>query len=375
MHTTIISNQFTQRHWLWTTFKQLLVVRNTALQYEELSQQYRLWFYDGPEIHICEIWYGVVPEDVVAAGLSQEQNAIALSEFTTSFKPFANVAIEKRDSSGSRINIFEKADFRKATIVTHDWCDKTTWYTDAVRVVNEQPAAVVAGTSYQLAHTHIIDTYHGKLVQEDFLLDSSGNSYRISVTVDGVPKTEVDPHTGVGDYLVEYTLGTIYFTPAISVLADVRVTYHYATSSSFYIKPEAGYILSIDVVEAQFSDNTLLTDTTFFQLQGLVDVFAPQLMPGIPSGTFISVGNPLVYKTFKDYVCDAIKSYPSHPAYGVGNWRSSNRPYHIFCWDYITSTKLKSSYGMRIKIKLEHDVPFSGDSAAVTFYCSLRLEG
>ena len=264
-----------------------------------------------------------------------------------------------------------KPDSSKKTIITHDWTDPTTWAECAVRVLDEVAADMGAQTVYSLAHPNVIDTYHGKLSQEDYLLSSAGNSYRVAVKVNAVSKTEQDPHFGTGgDFTVDYSLGRVTFLAALQPADVVTVTYHYATSSAFTVKPEAGKALKLEFAEVQFSDDVVLTDSVVFQPYGLVDVFAPQLMPGVPSGTKIPLGNPVVYKAMSDFQNDAVKSYPVYPVLGGSGWRGSQRPVIVFDWDYLSSTVLRSDYGLEIRVSLQHDAPFSGYYATATFYAT-----
>lgn len=60
----------------------------------------------------------------------------------------------------------EKTSVPTRTIYTHDWTDRTTWYTEAQRVVGETPTPDVARTVWQLAHPFVIDLTHGKVTDE-----------------------------------------------------------------------------------------------------------------------------------------------------------------------------------------------------------------
>jgi hypothetical protein len=269
----------------------------------------------------------------------------------------------------------EKTDTTKKTIISHDWTDPTTWIQESVRVVDGIATDSGDHLTYELAHEHIIDTYHGKCSQEDFLLDADGYSYRVEVKVNGVVKTEQDPHYGTGgDFTVDYVAGTVTFLAALDPSDVVTATYHYENGSTFMVKPLPGYKLKLEFVEVQFSGDVGITDSVIFQPYGLVDVFAPQLMPGVPSGTKIPLGNPVVYKAMSDYQNDAVKSYSSYPALGGNTWRGSPQPIVVLDWDYVSRTVLSSTAGMEIRLKLEHDKPFTGWYATVTFYCTTEPE-
>lgn len=270
-----------------------------------------------------------------------------------------------------------KPDSSKTTVCSHDWTDPTTWSTDAVRVVAEAAERTGAGV-YQLAHVNAIDVLHGKITNEDWLLDADGNSYRVVVTVDGAAKTERDPHVGSGgDFTLDYATGVLTLAADPGEGADVRVTYHYATTSRMVLRPDAGKVLSIGLVEVQFSDDIVITDSVNFQGYGYVDVFAPQMLGepyNIPSGTKIPLGDPMRYKGMRDFVNDAVRAYPGYPVLGGDGWRGLPRPIYVFDWDYVSATPLSSAAGMEIEVRLQHDVPFGGSFATATFYCTSEDE-
>jgi hypothetical protein len=304
-------------------------------------------------------------EQTTLAALVAAHSGVALADAAT------NVVVSMPVTSDGRLRVAgEKSDAAKKTIISHDWTDKTTWCEAAVRVVDEVASVDTPYTVYALAHTNVIDSYHGKFSQEDFMLDAAGYSYRAVVKVNDVAKTEQDPHYGTGgDYTVNYATGKVTFLSALQSTDVVKVTYHYATSSVFTIKPEAGKALKLEFAEVQFSADVVLTDSVVFQPYGLVDVFAPQLMPGVPSGTKIPLGNPVIYKSVSDFQNDAVKAYPVYPVLGGSGWRGSPQPTIIFDWDYVSSTLLRSDYGMEIRLSLQHDEPFGGWFATSTLYC------
>lgn len=267
--------------------------------------------------------------------------------------------------TGSRLNLF-----------SHRWNDKTTWYTNAVRVVDETPTTA-DNTTYALTHAFVIDAYHGKLWQEHTLKDASNNSYRVVVKVDGVTKTEQDPHYGTGgDYTVDYRAGTVTFAAVQS--GAVTVTYHYATNSKFPLKPAAGKKLVLDVAEANFSTDSQMRDSIVFRPYGYIDVFAPQLLQSnggpYPSGTEIPLYD-VVYKSFYDMIAEANKTYPAYPDMDSSHWRGM-KPVTVFDWDYVRSTEINSTIGpplpSKIEVLLEHDTELGGSFSQVTFYCEVE---
>jgi len=288
------------------------------------------------------------------------------------------VRAKPRTDDGRLRTTSEKTTGQRTNFFSHKYNDPTTWYQKSIRVIEEVATDVGAHTTYTLSHDTIIDTYHGKLTQEDDLRDSGGNSYRVVVKVDDVTKVEQDPHYGTGgDYTINYAAGSITFLSAQDANAVVEVTYHYATSSCFTIAPPANTKLQLDIAEVQFSTDINPTDSIQFQVWGIADFFlTPAQMSayGIPYGIGYKIQlQKLVYKTMVDFLNDAFRSYPTYLALGdSSNWRAQLQP--VFDWDYLSSVFLFSSKGMEIRVLLEHDVPYEGYLATATFYCLVEAE-
>ena len=71
-----------------------------------------------------------------------------------------------------------------------------------------------------------------------------------------------------------------------------------------------------------------------------------------------------------DFQNDAQRSYPVYPAVGGTNWRAQIQPIIVFDWDYVSALQICSDDGMYITMRLQHDTPFTGWFATVTFYCT-----
>jgi len=224
-----------------------------------------------------------------------------------------------------------------------------------------------------LSHDTIIDNYHGKISEEDGLLDSDENSYRVSVTVnDKDGYTEQDPHYGSGgDYVVDYVDGYINFTYPLDSSDVVKVTYYYENGSRYTISPTSGKELKIMLAEVQFSTDVVITDSVHFDTYGYAAVFAPQL--GLPPGTKIKIQG-IIYKGLKDFYNDAVRAYPKMSALGGANWRAANFDMIVLDWDYVSAATLHSLYGMETRVFLEHDTPLEGSFGTATFYCTSEDE-
>lgn len=362
----------------WVAFKEQIVSRglSSIIQYDDDGGIYTIFAIEGFLCFTCQIYKDCVPYNIPDNVYSQEQNALDREDFEAHFKEFANRASTPNDGFGRPLMVLQSKISSKLTIVTPNWCDKTTWYYASVLVEDE--IAVDSGdhTTYNLAHPFVVDAYHGRITFEDFLLDAEGNSYRVKVWVEDIAQVEQDPHLGTGgDFTVDYINGKIVFLETQQPTDEVIVEYHYASSSVFVLKPTDGKTLLLSRVELQFSEDTVMKDSIVFQPYGLVDVFAPQLMPGIPSGTKIPLGNPLLYKSLADLISDSNGAYPAYPALGGSGWRGLPKAIYTLVWEYtVGATALNSASGMEVRLSLQHDCANEGVYCTVTFYCSSEDE-
>ncbi|NIT79753.1 MAG: hypothetical protein GWN58_33895 [Anaerolineae bacterium] len=268
----------------------------------------------------------------------------------------------------------ERPEGSRTTIVSPNWCDKTTWYYKATK---KQGITLVDSGDHTTYNPDTgdeapwIDNYHGKYFAEDFLLTEDGDLPRLKVYVDSVEKTEQDPHTASGgDFTVNYATGAVTFLSALTGTETVTADVWQAGSSCWILAPAEGKKLKILYSEVQFSEDIELKDTVKFQPYGLVEIFAPQYCPvPYPAGTMIPLGNPVVYKTFMDFINEANGAYPSIKANtsATPEWRNLQHDMDTFPFNYQATTNLID--GMEIRIFLEHEAVFGGHAATATFYC------
>lgn len=268
---------------------------------------------------------------------------------------FGHLEVTIAPPSGSRVDV-----------VSLNWCDKTTWYESSEAVENEMLVDSGDGLTFNSANPNWIDITHGKLTGEDTL---AGNGLVPVIKANGVDQTEDDPFGGdTHDFSIDYAAGTVTFHSAPAT--PVTASYHHENGSKWVIKPHAGKVLRLTMVEVQFSKDIIITDTLTFQAYGKVQFFAPHLTPDpYPVDTLIPIGEPTVYKTMMDYINEASGSYPEIPAMG-GEVRGTGQPIQIYRWPYAerASTDLHSSLGMEIQITLHNDMAFGGECAVATFY-------
>lgn len=103
MSVTIGSN--TYRNYRWTDWKAIVTIKNIARpQFDDDGAVYTIWGYDGPEVHMCQIWKGELPYSIT--GYTQVQNDSDKSDFETNYKSNYNQSLEPRTSDGvPRIDI------------------------------------------------------------------------------------------------------------------------------------------------------------------------------------------------------------------------------------------------------------------------------
>lgn len=262
----------------------------------------------------------------------------------------------------------EPTEGSRFTIISPNWCDKTTWYDSSTRIVetlssSDQLIYVAPTASVR------VDVTHGKITGERNIK----NTYAPSVIVNGVTGSVVEssPDTTDGDYQYDYLSGTLTFNVARAPTDVVEVSSSQVENSVWTVKPLSGKKLRITEVEVQFSHDLGIRDTVLFQPYGKVNDFAPQLTPvPYPSGTLIPLTDPDYYQTMYDYINEANKSFPVISRMGgpISSWRAMKDDIHIYRWDYKAATDLEASKGMEIRIWLENNKEFSGSFAVATFY-------
>jgi hypothetical protein len=277
-------------------------------------------------------------------------------EFETLYKRNVSNAAPVTDDHRARVQV-DIPEGRRCDVYTPNFCDRTTWYSDSLRV--EAAGMVDSGDHQTYAlpiPCYVADVKHGKIFGEDNLLED----YGAVVTVDAVAKVEHSPGMTNGDYLLDYVTGAVTFKTPLAGTEVVTMSYSKVRTSLCKINPPDGQKMRVGYVEVQFAKNIGLTDTLIFQLWGDVG-YGMMPLSGMEK-----------YKTMRDFITDAEKAYPLIPVFtGAGNtWRMLTEETSIFRFDYTlrASTDLLSSLKMEIRVWLENDIPYAGDYAVGTFY-------
>ena len=218
-------------------------------------------------------------------------------------------------------------------LISHDYCDKTTWYGESVRIIEDLSSE--DGVVFKSSHTHWIDLEHGKVPHEDRL----SRQYIPIIKIDGVCLDS--------GYSINYSSGEVTLSKSTSGV--VTAEYNYAVGSSWSIKPSPGKILKILGTTVKFtSDVNLMGQSIDMQL----------FIAGNPYGEIIRYKNvkdlmkccmdaPIIVKGFGDVVGDV----------------------NFLPFNYLTSKDLKSDALMEIKIKLSDNRECSGEFGIVSADC------
>ena len=263
-----------------------------------------------------------------------------------------------KNPDGSAIVTPEPRCGSSLVVVTHNWCDPTTWYTGSNRIEGETLSDSGDGRTFNSANQHWIDLSHGKVYREDML----SAPYLPVVKVDGVQKTERAPWAvSGGDFQIDYVAGTVTFFEAQTGV--VTTDYSAAASSLFVIAPTAGKRLWVEYSEVQFSRDIDIKSHTHFQPWAYNPADPPNKIAAAAATT---------YKTLDNYIEEANGCYPSIPP--MGATRGFQQYRETFPFKYATIKELLSSYGLEIRVWLEGDVPYGGEYGTATFYCTSRDE-
>lgn len=248
----------------------------------------------------------------------------------------------------------------QAVIVSHNWCDRCTWYGQSVRVTGETLDDYGDGYRFVSSHPYWIDLSHGRLYREDIV----STPYLPKIYVDGYLATERAPFSDSGgDFAIDYRTGIVTFFSSKTGCA-VTASYSYENGSMFIVKPGTGKRLWVERSEVQFSADVVITDSTHFQAWAYNPASPPNKIPASSKTT---------YKTAKDYIDEANGVYPTVPAFG-GEVRGTPVGHMVFPFNYMTVKELKSSYGVEIRVWLESNKEFGGTFGTATFYCTVHVD-
>lgn len=265
-----------------------------------------------------------------------------------------------------------------------DFCDKSTWYHDAIKVTDEN---LTLGdgilTDFALAHgddavtgERIVDLSHGKVSDENDILPEGETLYRDMgsgysatgalsayvpvIKLDGVEQTE-RPYGAAsgGDYTINYTTGVVTFFTAPGSGVQPTATYWYVPTSGnarVRVVPPVGKRYMIERVEIQASSDVSFEDTI------IMNVYAGAAPPN-----GVAVRRPTVVKGVRDLINWAHGSFEQIPAQG-GATRGIANPVNLHRVEYLTEIPILSSQLMYLEVNLESGTEFTGEWSSVVIY-------
>ena len=255
---------------------------------------------------------------------------------------------------------------------SHNFCDKTTWYGEAIRVVNEEVGTGDGVTTqFNLANPYVIDVTHGKITDCYTLVPTptqGGGTYAISVSVNGVELIEQEfgytpgsPFTQ-GDYTINYATGQITFLVPPPAGQAITSTYFYSPNTSgssyFTIAPPSGANYYISDVFVQISTNLIMTSA----LSNAIWVPNPST-----GQMMVYPGSQTNWKRVTDLMNYSDEMMPVIPVFG-GSTRGLSNTAIMFHIIYESPVQLIGNYMMQIRSWSKYDVPLTGDFACASYF-------
>jgi hypothetical protein len=230
--------------------------------------------------------------------------------------------------------------------VTHDWCDKTTWYQKSTQVTGET-LVLDAGTTYKAVNKYWIDLINGKVYDED--IANAGGTYNVKIYDNGVEQT-----SGI---TLDYSNGKVAFDSAPT--GPVTADYYYAGSSEFCVAPAAGKVMIIEHAELQFTKDLSITSPIYFEVWVYNPVDLPNKM----------LYQRITYKNVKDLIASGNLGTGSIPACD-----NISQEILIFPWHYTTTKPFQSTLGAELRMSVADDSELTGEWGVATLYCLSKDE-
>jgi len=351
----------------WPEFKKYIdgTYKRLQVQYVEKDDQYVAFATEADIIYTCVLVKNVDDfEETFTDQAKKDTHNNERTEFETVHKAKANKPVVPKNIDGNPLVIQEPRTGSETIYCTHNFCDKTSWYTKSVRVTDEALTGDGAGLVWTSVHTNWINMVSGLIFDEDSYASEVSHGYAVVVKVDGVTKTARAPYaTTGGDYTIDYAAGTVTSVSGSWTGMAVLVSYSYATTSEWILAPSAGYVLDVEATEAQFSKNFTFNDFIDFEIW----VYNPADLPNKVMYARTT------YKRMVNFIDEALGSYPVIPAVGGADRGTQNEVYG-FPFRYGTVRRVQSSIGAELHVKLRNNIVFSGEHATATFYCTTHLE-
>lgn len=309
----------------------------------------------------------VVNQKIISSELKMSKDGVDLIEDPIVGLSFLKGNDEIKTSTGLlKVSSYEP-EGDGATIVTHNFADRCSWYSGSTQIIDET-LELDSGFTYKspLSNKNWIDLTHGRCYDEDNVMFQNANKWKLEVKVDDVLKVEDKwfktndsdvPADLLRDYFVDYENGKVTFHADPGGV--VTVTYSKAGNSFFSIKPKVGKILTIKAAEVQFSKGTILQAPFVFEVWFNHPIYGMIALPG----------TKICYKNFKDFISACNQGQGLIPLVG-----ELTQDVHVFPFDYARPKPIKYSQNVEIRVYCQNHLPVISEYATATFYVTIETE-
>lgn len=245
----------------------------------------------------------------------------------------AKTEIAQVDNQGNVVVAIQPRTGTGVTLITHNFADPKSWYSNATRVVDD--ILTTSGSVYTTYdfNAELIDMENGRVTFENTKTNSAyGNETYL-------PKIKVNGNLVTNGYHINYITNQVIFDTPLTGSDIVSSTYYKINDSTFTIAPLPGKQLVMEHVEVQFSTNVDFTDKELW-----FDIWAYN--PYDPTGPKVRAQSPVIYKNVKDYINESNNTLSTTvPAIG-----ELTHPCYIFAWQYPAARVIKASQGAEIRL-------------------------
>lgn len=316
----------------WEEFKSFVSTKNLEIQYEEISTpaSYDI-FADEEDIkYTCRL-------------LKSSTDA---TDFETNYKDNANKPLVKKDAYGNPVFVKDFKTGSKITMTSHNYCDKTTWWMGATKILDETLTDSGDGLTFNFSKDFLINL--DKVSMRDQVKsygymdivnynETTGRFSCMNIYVDGVL-------TSIG-FTINHEAGTITFDSSMTGKV-IKSDYYYAVSSKFTITPFPGKVLRLIETEVQTTIGAQMEDVFKFTIKA--------------GGQAVHQQH---YNSARDYLDASNFAYYSKP------FLELTKDVVIIPWLYPITIDLKSSLGMTLELELLQNIPITNSEInTIAFY-------
>lgn len=195
-----LAPQYTQRNYRWTEWKAVNLSRSLFYQYEDDGVVYTIWGYDGPEVHVTQIWKNEVPYTLIGT-YDQPQNDSDKTDFETNYLPFANRTFEIKSTEVRAAYLVTSSTTRSAL--------RATAYTEQMNnaqrsFVSTSASDTAAGTGARRVKLYYYDNNVNGPYVEEVILNGTVAVNTVATNICLIEKIEVTEVGGNGS-----TVGTV----------------------------------------------------------------------------------------------------------------------------------------------------------------------